>query len=288
MPDNSQLVVCENARGEKIRFPDENSPISVISFDGFGSMEFDVKTSQNSGQDGENYNTSQAKKRNPTITFDIQSDYQRQRGRLHSFFQPRSWGTIYYYETEGGEGRKARYQVESLQIADYGVSRTGTLSLICPDPKWYALDDQLTQLARRRGLITFPLRLPNPFRVAEIVKSLIANVYNSSAVPMGLTVKFMASGTVTNPSLYDINRQQLMQINTTMHTGDQIVITTGEGNKRVRLISGGVTSNINNLMQYPPKWLQAQQGDNLYRYNADSGINSLSVTIKSTQAYWGA
>ena len=288
MPGDTQLVVCENARGEKIRFPDENRPISVISFDGFGSMDFDVKTSQNSGQDGENYNTSQAKKRNLTITFDIQSDYQRQRDHLHSFFQPRSWGTVYYYETAGGEGRKARYQVESLQIADYGVSRTGTLSLICPDPKWYALDDQLTQLARRRGLITFPLRLSNPFKVSEIVKSLIANIYNSSAVPMGLTVTFRSSGAVVNPSLYDINRQQLMQVNTTMHTGDQIVITTGEGNKRVRLISGGVTSNINNLMQYPPKWLQAQQGDNLYRYNADSGINSLSVTIKSTQAYWGA
>ena len=160
MPGDTQLVVCENARGEKIRFPDENRPISVISFDGFGSMDFDVKTSQNSGQDGENYNTSQAKKRNLTITFDIQSDYQRQRDHLHSFFQPRSWGTVYYYETAGGEGRKARYQVESLQIADYGVSRTGTLSLICPDPKFYALTDNLTEFAVWEGMITFPLRLP--------------------------------------------------------------------------------------------------------------------------------
>jgi hypothetical protein len=288
MPDDTQLVVCENARGEKIRFPDENSPISIISFDGFGSMEFDVKTSQSSGQDGENYNTSQAKKRNPTITFDIQSDYQRQRDRLHSFFQPRSWGTIYYYETEGGEGRKARYQVESLQVADYGVSRTGMLSLICPDPKWYALDDQLTQLAVWQGCIRFPLRITEPFHVTEKVNTLIGNVNNPSAVPMGLTVKFMASGTVTNPSLYDVNRRELMQINTTMHAGDVIIVTTGDGNKRVKLVSGGVTTNINNKMQYPPKWLKAYQGDNLFRYNADEGIDNLSVSILSTQAYWGA
>ena len=512
MPGDTQLVVCEIARGEKIRFPDENRPISVISFDGFGSMDFDVKTSQNSGQDGENYNTSQAKKRNLTITFDIQSDYQRQRDHLHSFFQPRSWGTVYYYETEGGEGRKARYQVESLQIADYGVSRAGTLSLICPDPKFYALTDNLTELAVWEGMITFPLRLPpqinaegqnvtltvddsiedydkiaitgqtvqdgtgdpspdnvrpirgvtsltisdggsnlqtvalpqtlyslpdgtvdeydavkgtgtqriklydfdgsenwkvgslymvdkntgerncefqlnvplqkdhvglcthlvyganlgntekvvvsktilyfqihasrlsdasleafkvwlaaNPvtvlyelaspqaitgtpqtipiyhptttlsldagtlalrcrgkFVVTEKINTLIGNVVNPSAVPMGLTVTFRASGTVVNPSLYDVNRQLLMQVNTTMRAGDQIVITTADGNKRVKLISGGVESNINNLMAYPPHWLQAQQGDNLYRYNADSGIDSLSVSILSTQAYWGA
>ena len=288
MPGNTQLVVCENARGEKIRFPDENSPISIISFDGFGSMEFDVKTSQNSGQDGESWNNSTAEKRNLTITFDIQDDYQHQRDRLHSFFQPRSWGTVYYYETEGGEGRKARYQVESLQIADYGVSRAGTLSLICPDPKFYALTDNLTELAVWEGLIEWPLEIIEPFEVTRKVNSLIGNVVNPSAVPMGLTVTFRASGIVTNPSLYDANRQELMQVNTTMHAGDQIVITTGDGNKRVKLISGGVESNINNLMAYPPHWLQAQQGDNLYRYNADDGIDSLSVSILSTQAYWGA
>ena len=288
MPGDTQLVVCENARGEKIRFPDENSPISIISFDGFGSMDFDVKTSQNSGQDGENYNTSQAKKRNLTITFDIQSDYQRQRDHLHSFFQPRSWGTVYYYETAGGEGRKARYQVESLQIADYGVSRAGTLSLICPDPKFYALTDNLTELAVWEGLIEWPLEIIEPFEVTRKVNSLIGNVVNPSAVPMGLTVTFRTFGIVTNPSLYDVNRQELMQVNTTMHAGDQIVITTADGNKRVKLISGGVESNINNLMAYPPHWLQAQQGDNLYRYNADDGIDSLSVSILSTQAYWGA
>ena len=124
--------------------------------------------------------------------------------------------------------------------------------------------------------------------MTEKVNTLIGNVRNDSAVPMGLTVTFRATGTVVNPSLYDINRYELMQINTTMHAGDVIMITTGDGNKRVKLFSGGVTSNISNLMQYPPKWLKAYQGDNLFRYNAASGIDALSVSILSTPAYWGA
>ena len=135
---------------------------------------------------------------------------------------------------------------------------------------------------------TLSLRCRGRFVVTEKVNTLIGNVRNDSAVPMGLTVTFRASGTVVNPSLYDVNRQLLMQVNTTMHAGDQIVITTGDGNKRVKLISGGVTTNINNLMAYPPHWLQAQQGDNLYRYNADEGIDNLSVSIVSTEAFWGA
>lgn len=280
-------IVCENQSGDQIAFG-WFDPIWISSADGLGT-DYNVYTSKNSGQDGENYNGSDAKLRNILIALDVKkADFLTQRNRLYSFFQPRSAGTLYYYEED--ESRKIAYYVEKVEPGgnDNDTTRTLTVSLICPDPKFYALDDQLTQLSVWQGGIRFPLRVVNPFKVTEKVNTLIGNVRNNSAVPMGLTVKFMASGTVVNPSLYDINRRELMQISTTMHAGDRIVITTGDGNKRVKLISGGVTTNINNKMLYPPKWLKAYQGDNLFRYNADSGIDSLSVSILTTQAYWGA
>ncbi|QEY33879.1 phage tail family protein [Caproiciproducens galactitolivorans] len=281
-------VVCENQQGQKIEFKYDGYPLRLESTSGFSSTEYTVHTSQNSGQDGEHYNGAKANKRNPVITANIFENFPEWGDRLRSFFQPRSWGTVYAYESDDDVGRKATYQVEKIDIDESGMPRDATISLICPDPKFYALNDQLTQLAVWHGCIRFPLRITEPFHVTEKVNTLIGNVNNPSAVPMGLTVKFMASGTVVNPSLYDVNRRELMQINTTMHAGDVIVITTADGNKRVKLISGGVTTNINNLMVYPPKWLKAYQGDNLFRYNADEGIDNLSVSILSTQAYWGA
>lgn len=280
-------IVCENQSGAQISFG-WFPPCWIASIDGLGS-DFDVYTTKNSGQDGESYNGSAAKLRNIVIVLDVaKADYRAQRNKLFNFFQPRMTGTLYYYEEE--ESLKIGYYVEKVEPGgtDNDPTRTLTLSLICPDPKWYALEDQIVQLSARRGKITFPLRLSSPFTVAEIVNTLIGNVHNDSAVPMGLTVTFRASGEVINPSLLDVNRQELMQISTTMHAGDKIVITTGTGNKHVKLISGGVTSNINNLMTYPPRWLQAYQGDNLFRYNAESGIDALSVSMLSTQAYWGA
>ena len=281
-------VVCESLQGQQIEFTYDGYPLRLSDTDGFSAAEYMVHTSQNSGQDGENYNGAQANKRNPVVTANIFEDYQAWGDRLRSFFQPRSWGTVYAYESDDDVGRKAAYQVEKIDIEETGTVRDATISLICPDPKWYALTDNLTQLAVWQGCIRFPLRIKEPFKVTEKVNTLIGNVHNESAVEMGLTVKFMASGTVVNPSLYDVNRRELMQINTTMHAGDVIVITTADGSKRVRLLSGGVTTNISNLMQYPPKWLKAYQGDNLFRYNASSGIDSLSVSILSTPAYWGA
>ncbi|QNK41821.1 phage tail domain-containing protein [Caproicibacter fermentans] len=284
-------VICENQLGAKIEFKYDGYPLRLADTSGFSAADYEVSTSKNSGQDGESYNGATAQKRNPIITAEIFRDYQAQREKLYSFFQPRTAGTVYYYDND--VGRKAEYYVEKVEVEESGTVRAATISLICPDPKFYDLEDQLTQLATWQGRITFPLRIHPPFVVAEKMNTLIGNVHNGSAVPMGLTVRFSASGEVVNPSLYDVNRHDLMQIGTadqpmTMHIGDVIIITTGDGNKRVRLISGGATTNINNMMAYPPRWLQAQQGDNLYRYNADQGIDSLNVSILSTEAYWGA
>ena len=280
-------IVCENQNGGQIAFG-WFDPLWISSVDGLGA-DYNVYTSKSTGQDGENYNGSDAKLRNIVIVLDVaKADFQEQRNRLYSFFQPRSTGTLYYYE--GDEARKIAYYAEKVEPGgdDNDTTRTLTISLICPDPKWYALADQLTSLAIWQGCIKWPLQLVNPFCVTEKVNTLIGNVHNDSIVSMGLTVTFRATGTVVNPSLYDINRYELMQINTTMHAGDVIVITTGDGNKRVMLLSGGTATNISNLMNYPPKWLQAYQGDNLFRYNAASGIDGLSVSILSTPAYWGA
>ncbi|WP_195465380.1 phage tail domain-containing protein [Faecalispora jeddahensis] len=275
--------VCENAHGEKLAITEK---YKLLSADGLGAA-FDIYTSQNSGQDGVTYNNSTAKMRNIVLVFDIyKQNPAMETDALYQFFQPRSHGVLYH--KDGGKQRKIGYYVEKLSPSGYQMLRTITLSLICPDPKWYDLNEQLTELASWEGLIEWDLEITEePFELTRKVNTLIGNVYNGSNVTQGLKVKFMATGEVVNPSLYNIDRQELMKLNLTMHPGDTVMITTAQGNKRVKLTSGGVTTNINNYMAYPPVWLQAYPGDNLYRYDAESGIDNLNVTITHTQAYWG-
>ena len=287
-------LVCDTGSGGRMTFG-ASSPCWLVSVDGLGSS-FNVYTAKNSGQDGETYNGSDAQKRSIVLTLEIsRRDFEEQMDRLYRFFQKSSPGT---QALEGGASKKIGYYVEKVEPEAESFSPAGnspfetrnvTVSLLCPDPKFYAGQDSLTQLAAWDGRIEWDLEIAEePFSLTEKVNTLIGSVHNDSAVPMGLTVKFAASGEVVNPSLYDVNRHELMKINATLHAGDGIVITTGTGSKRVRLVSGGAASNINNLMAYPPRWLQAYEGDNLFRYDADSGIDNLSVSILSTQAYWGA
>lgn len=277
-------IICENIRAETIDF--SIFPLSINTVDGIGAN-YEVITSKNSGQDGENYNGSTAQKRNIVIVLDVKKvDYVEQRNRLYNFFQPRTTGTLYCYENIGA--KKIGYYVEKIEPAGDGLIRHLTLSLICPDPKFYALGEEITNFITLQGNIKFPLKIINPFTVATKVTTLIKNVYNESAVSQGLTVKFKSTGVVVNPSLYDMQLFKKMQINITMQEGDTITVTTGDNNKRVTLARDEVTTSINNMMIYPPIWLQAQQGDNLYRFDAESGIDSLNVSIEHTQAYWGA
>ncbi|WP_085833982.1 phage tail domain-containing protein [Clostridium merdae] len=278
------VITCINQNGDKLRLG-WFAPLFVKSVSGLGA-DFTVTTTKNSGQDGVNFIDATANQRNIVLVLDVlKADYIEQRNRLYQFFQPRAEGEICYEEED--VRRKTNYYVESIEPSGDGILKTITISLLCPNPKWYALEASVTELASWEGLIEWPLSFSEKFEMTRKVNTLIGNVYTESTVPIGLSVMFRASGTVVNPSLYDVKRRKLMQINIKMFSGDIITVTTADGDKRVKLLSGGVTKNINNLMAYPPQWLKAYQGDNLYRYNAEDGIDNLSVTILSTQTYWG-
>lgn len=280
-------IICKNNAGDQIAFG-WFDPLWIASVDGLGA-DYNIYTSKSTGQDGENYDGSDAKLRNIVIVLDVaKSNFQTQRNLLYSFFEPRSAGTLYYYEED--ESRKIGYYVEKVEPggADNDTIRTLTVSLICPDPIWKALDDETVSMAQVEGDIEFPMELAKEFTVSHRNDNVMSTIDNDSNAARGLTITFEASGTVTNPAMIEATRQERLQVNATMHSGDILIITTGTNNKRVQLTSDGVTTNINNLWVYGSTWLQAEPGQNIYRYTAESGEDSLSATIRSTPAYWGA
>jgi len=264
-------------------------PFWIEELDGVTSSEFDVSTRALSSQDGELYLNSQATKRTITITAVCRAadaPFECQREAVLSFFQPRSEGTLYFYE--GTVSRKIAYQVKSAKFETSGQFRALEVQLVCPDPVWKALEDEVVSMAQVVGDMEFPAELIGAFTVSHRNESVMATIDNNSNAARSLTITFEASGVVTNPTLIEVTRQERLQVNVTMHSGDILTVTTGAGSKRVQLTSDGVTSNANNLWVYGSTWLQAEPGRNIYRYTADSGEGSLSATIRSTPGYWGA
>lgn len=264
-----------------------SQPYWIQSIDGATDAEFDVETEKLSGADGALYGGSTAKERNIVVTAKYTGTANREtRDAFYAFFQPRSVGTLFYYEE--GVGRKIDYYVESCNWEPSGRYRLVSVSVKCPDPIWKSLTDETVVMAAIEGLIEWPLELAAEFEAGRYNANLMATINNPSNVDRGLTITYEASGAVTNPKMTEVTRQEVFEIDITLTAGDVLTVTTGYGKKRVQLTRSGVTSNVNNAWVYGSIWLQAKPGTNVFRYDAESGADALAVTIASTPLYWGA
>lgn len=148
-------------------------------------------------------------------------------------------------------------------------------------------------MAAWRSLFKFPLTFHSPFKISEHVANLLATIVNPSSAAQALRIVFTATGEVENPYLTDVKRQKTLKIGTDgkpfdMHNGDKIVVTTSRNNMHIMLTRGGVETEITNRAAWPVRWLQLQPGENLYRYGATTGEQSLQVQIWHRQSYGGA
>lgn len=116
--------------------------------------------------------------------------------------------------------------------------------------------------------------------------SAIATITNTGTLPCGFIITFQASGTVENPKIIDINTQEYIRLSHTMQAGEVIRISTLDNNKTVRQIIGEDSINAFNFLDFTNStFLQLAVGINYLRYDADSGLDNLSVEFKFDPRY---
>lgn len=161
----------------------------------------------------------------------------------------------------------------------------------CPDPLFSEQVESKVAAASTQAMFHFPLIIsetPNPpggiiFGLRQ--PSLIVTVTNNGAVDVGMKIVFRASGTLTNPSLIEVNTQKFFKVNKTMVAGEEITIDTIIGEKKIEGYLNGITSNYFKYRDLDSEWLQLKVGDNLFRYDADQNIGNLEVYIYYNNKY---
>ena len=155
------------------------------------------------------------------------------------------------------------------------------------DPMFKEYAQSKIAAATTKGQFHFPLKINITDEVTELPTvmfglrstSLIVDVYNYGAVSTGMTIVFKAKGTLTNPYLVNVATQEYFKINKTMTAGETITVNTTTGEKKITGLLDGVSSNYFKYRDLGSSWLQLAVGDNLLRYNADSGLDSLECFI---------
>lgn len=163
------------------------------------------------------------------------------------------------------------------------------VQLFCPNPFWSDINELKEEIALWVGDFEFPLIIPEDegIEMGHRVSNLIMNVENNGDVECGMTIEFLCTGTVKNPSLFNVYTREFIEINQTFQAGDKIRTTTQFANKRIELTRGGITTNILHYIDPDSTFLQLGLGDNVFRYNAETGIDNLEVSIYYKPQYLG-
>lgn len=265
----------------------------IDTIDGIYEINATLNTTQYGATDGSHYSSTVVPQRNIVITGRILNDYKNKRDMLYRVFRPGSNGRFEY--TEEGETRVIDYHMEKCDIGDTGKKiKQVQISLICEDPYFRGVQDVRVIMAAWLSQFEFPhefLEEGEEFGVRS--ESVMSTINNQNGVNgIGMTIRIGATGPVTNPKLYHVEKGEYIAIGTDenpfeMDADDQVVIETTTGKKRVYRIRNNVQTTIDEYLDPASEFLQLDTGENTLRYAADEGEVYMTVAVSYRMRFLG-
>lgn len=154
----------------------------------------------------------------------------------------------------------------------------------CADPMFSTKNGILTQIALVLPKFHFPLIIPkdNGIILGLRQPNLLATIVNDGDIDTGMVIEFSCNTTVVNPSLLHVETQEFIKINKTITPGETLTVSTVSGNKYVKGYHDGQTENYFKYWDWDSTWLQMYRGVNVLKYDADSGVEGLAVSVSFT------
>ena len=268
---------AKNNKGELLDL--SGSPFyTVYKIDGLTPPKATINTTVNTTSDGSKINSVRVENRNIVIYMTIEGDVEKNRIKLYRYFPPKKSVSIYFQN--GTRNVYIEGVVELVECDLFARKQVAQISILCPQPYFKAAEKLVASFGDVQALFSFPFSIP---AVGMEFSTLSANVrksiINTGDVDAGLVIE--------NPVLYNVLTGEHMRFGLTLSQSDKIVINTNVGEKSVKLIREGVTSNAMGLMSPDSSWFTLVNGDNVFTYDAAVGTSSLQITFSTNLLYGG-
>lgn len=245
--------------------------------------------------DGAHYQNTKLDVREFDVGFFINKDLQEnwwmeeRRQELFKVLNPKHNPMVISFDTKGGQSFYVNANIASAPSLPQGwendnaVWQKGLLQFICTDPYIYDAASQKVDIALWVGAFEFPLEIvEGGIEMGYRSPSLIVNANNDGQESTGMIIRFVALSTVVNPKLLNVNTYEELKLNTTMLPGDVIEVSTYRGKRGATLMRSNTKTNVFSIIDLSSTFLQLEVGDNLFRYDADSGLDYLEVSMNFT------
>lgn len=157
----------------------------------------------------------------------------------------------------------------------------------CADPLFSVKARESALIASTIPKFHFPLIITKSEGIIFGLRepSLLATLQNNGDVDTGMVITFSCTSAVTNPSILNVNTREQIKINKVLAVGEQIVVSTGSGEKYIHGIVGGEELNYFQYLDFDSVWMQLHTGENLLKYDADANSGGLEVSISFLPKY---
>lgn len=298
-----KAITVTNHLAESIKlelaFP-EKSGFAIRSIEGLGPVKADINTTELSTTDGSLYTSARTTSRNIVLDllFLFKPTIEASRYLSYKFF-PLKKRIKLFVETDTRTCYIYGY-VESNEPNIFSKEEGSRISIICPDPYFYSNTLLTSVFSGIEPAFEFPFSnesLTDPLLETGIIKTYhFGGIYYNGEGRTGVIITIHATGGASNIRINNTKTKETMYINTDLIleiTGvafgdlDDIIINTNKSVKSILLLRNGEYVNILNCLDRQSDWFTLENGENIFAYSADTGVDNLLFKIEYRPVYEG-
>lgn len=280
-------LTLENKAGQQLTFG-MNSPFTISEIQGLNPPEATINTSQIALMDGGKFNSAKVNMRSINVAFAIEYEAAKHRIEVFKVLRSKQYVKLYYK----GQYRNVFIEgyISKIGISYFAKKQIVTCSILCPSPFFKEAQEIVDDLSNIISAFHFPF---SSTATPQLVFSYINNeigisVDNEGDVECGLVIELYARQAVSNPKIYNYITQEYIGVKYSMQQLDVITIDTRQGQKSVKLLRGGVETNLFNYVMEGSTWLQLPPEGGTFVYEVGTGqAEELSVTFRHWNLYEG-
>lgn len=296
-------ITVTNPKGESLKMELMNpstSGLFITNVEGLGPSQANIITNDLATIDGSIFSNAKQQNRNIVLTLGMwmDEDIELMRQRTYRYFPIKKRVSI-RVETDKKIIECSGY-VESNNPVIFTEQEYTQISIICPDPYFYDLADEIVSFSGVMNLFEFPFSneslTDNLLEFGTISLDTRRTIDYIGDEDTGININIQVLGEVKNIRINNVDTYEKFIINTEkiksitgrkLGPGDEIYISTTKGSKSIRLLRNGHWTNIISAIDKDSDWFQLSVGPNTFNFTAEDGKDNITLTFIYRNAYGG-
>lgn len=275
----------ENKYGEVLELS-QNPNYVIKLIDGIDPPDAVINTARNANADGSVFNSAYVDNRTITITLAINQPTEANRIALYKYFKSKYPVTL-YYENDSRNVKISGY-VQQVPVQYFAKKELFQATILCVNPYFEGVEQETTMIDSAEALFEFPFEIETPIAFSEQNEIHEEVVINNGDIETGALFILHAKGTVVNPSIVNMDTNEVFAFNVTLSMGDEIRLNTVVKQKSVLLYkANGTVQNLIGSVYAGASWFQLRPSGNVFSILATSGLSNLDAAIYSSDKYQG-